>query len=139
MFPSPEHFIAFPRHLSPPSFLSLDGYRKQINPRTATRQRVTSLVEKEPEQLRDSMPPITSYQDPSVLSTIRAAAEDGKKRRKALTKPSTKEVHILRVLQARLVEEEARGTVADVDGGGFPLLSTAISVFTPNQQTYQGR
>lgn len=73
----------------------LDSHWQQVHRCTTAWQRL-AIVEELPEQLRDPMEPITS--EPSM------------------------EVGIFRVvLQARLVEVEASGAVADVDGGEFPF------------------
>lgn len=60
-----------------------------------------AVVEELPEQLRDPVPPVTN-------------------------KPSGKPVRVLVVLQARLVEEEARRAIPGVDGDEVPFRIVII-------------
>lgn len=77
------------------SSIILHSHWQQVHRCTTAWQRL-AIVEELPEQLRDPVEPITS-------------------------KPSM-EIGLFRVeLQARFVEEEASGAVADVDGGEFPF------------------
>ena len=81
-------------------------------------------MEEQPEQLRDTIPPITSWQRSVTVvfdDTLNVEYAKSGEGERALTKPSSKPVLHLVILQARVVEEEARRAIAGVDGDERPF------------------